>query len=53
MEVGKVKIAEDNDFLMLKMLVDDNTNWKLEYGKGETDETKVDYYKLFIICDKV
>lgn len=39
MEVGKVKIAEDSDFLMLKKLVDDETNWKLEYDKG--DDIKV------------
>lgn len=34
MEVGKVKIAEDSDFLMLKQLIDEDTNWKLEYDKG-------------------
>ncbi|KAJ8960675.1 hypothetical protein NQ314_006044 [Rhamnusium bicolor] len=39
MEPGTVKIAEDSDFDMLKMLVDDHTNWKLEYDKG--DQTKV------------
>lgn len=39
MEVGLVKIAEDSDFRKLKTLVDDNTNWKLEYNKN--DETKV------------
>lgn len=41
MEVGKVKIAEDSDFLMLKRLVDDDSSWKLEYNKGEADGTKV------------
>lgn len=39
MEVGVVKIADDSDFNTLKSLVDDDTNWKLEYGKGE--ETRV------------
>lgn len=39
MEPGIVKIAEDSDFSMLKGLVDDHTNWKLEYDKG--DDTKV------------
>lgn len=34
MEVGKVKIAEDSDFLMLKQLIDEDTNWKLDYDKG-------------------
>lgn len=41
MEIGQVKIAEDSDFLMLKKLVDDNASWKLEYDKGEGNETKV------------
>ncbi|KAG5899900.1 hypothetical protein JTB14_002452 [Gonioctena quinquepunctata] len=39
MEPGIVKIAEDSDFDMLKNLVDEHSNWKLEYDKG--DETKV------------
>lgn len=39
MEVGVVKIAEDKDFDMLKMLVDGDADWKLEYDKA--DETKV------------
>ncbi|CAH1118920.1 unnamed protein product, partial [Phaedon cochleariae] len=39
MEPGTVKIAEDSDFDMLKRLVDDHTDWKLDYDKG--DETKV------------
>ncbi|KAJ8917663.1 hypothetical protein NQ315_005110 [Exocentrus adspersus] len=34
MEPGVVKIAEDSDFDMLKMLVDDHTNWRLEYDQG-------------------
>lgn len=36
MEIGKVKIAEDSDFLMLKKLIDENNNWKLEYEKSDT-----------------
>ncbi|KAK9743937.1 hypothetical protein QE152_g8179 [Popillia japonica] len=36
MEIGKVKIAEDSDFLTLKTLVDDSSNWKLDYEKGDT-----------------
>ncbi|XP_063922190.1 START domain-containing protein 10-like [Zophobas morio] len=39
MEAGVVKIAEDSDFDMLKKLVDDHLNWKLDYDKGE--EVKV------------
>ncbi|KAJ8968680.1 hypothetical protein NQ317_003910 [Molorchus minor] len=39
METGVVKIAEDSDFNMLKVLVDDHTNWKLEYDKA--DDIKV------------
>lgn len=39
MEPGIVKIADDADFDMLKNLIDDHTNWKLDYDKG--DETKV------------
>lgn len=34
MEAGKVKIAEDSDFVYLKKLVDDEDGWKLEYNKG-------------------
>ncbi|CAG9834738.1 unnamed protein product [Diabrotica balteata] len=39
MEPGVVKIADDGDFDMLKRLVDEHTEWKLEYDKGE--QTKV------------
>ncbi|XP_057667300.1 START domain-containing protein 10-like isoform X1 [Diorhabda carinulata] len=39
MEPGIVKIADDSDFDMLKTLVDDDTDWKLEYHK--VNETKV------------
>lgn len=39
MEVGVVKIAEDSDFKRLQTLIDDNTNWKLDFHKGE--DTKV------------
>ncbi|KAK4875734.1 hypothetical protein RN001_012156 [Aquatica leii] len=39
MEVGVVKIADDSDFRRLKTLIDDNTNWKLDFFKGE--DTKV------------
>lgn len=38
MEIGIVKIADDRDFDMLRTLVDDHSNWKLEYEK---DGTKV------------
>lgn len=40
MEVGVVKIADDRDFDMLKSLVDNNDEWKMEY---KTDETRVMY----------
>lgn len=39
MEVGTVKIADDRDFDMLKSLVDNDADWKLEYDR--TDETRV------------
>ena len=35
MEAGKVKIAEDSDFVHLKKLVDEEVGWKLEYNKGD------------------
>lgn len=34
MEVGRVKIAEDSDFDMLKRLIDIDVHWKLDYDKG-------------------
>lgn len=34
MEVGKVKIAEDSDFDMLKTLIDVDNGWKLDFDKG-------------------
>ncbi|XP_066247721.1 START domain-containing protein 10-like isoform X1 [Euwallacea similis] len=37
MEVGVVKIAEDNDFCTLKWLVDDHEGWKLEYDSHSED----------------
>nr|CAI5865148.1 unnamed protein product [Callosobruchus analis] len=41
MEPGIVKIADDNDFEMLKMLVDDHSNWKIEYERKEDGTKKV------------
>lgn len=38
-----VKIAEDSDFDMLKLLVDDHTNWKLDYDQGGA--------KVSFLCD--
>ncbi|XP_017781765.1 PREDICTED: PCTP-like protein isoform X2 [Nicrophorus vespilloides] len=35
MNIGQVKIAEDSDFGLLKQLVDDNSNWKLEYNNKD------------------
>lgn len=34
MDVGAVKIAEDSDFNMLKSLIDNDEQWKLEYDKS-------------------
>ncbi|XP_060528205.1 START domain-containing protein 10-like isoform X2 [Cylas formicarius] len=48
MEVGVVKIAEDSDFAMLKMLVDNHDGWKLEYDNAK-DGTKV-WTKLTPSC---
>lgn len=48
MEVGAVKIADDRDFDMLKALVDNDTDWKLEYDK--TDEATV-CTLLLLLCD--
>ncbi|XP_044753381.1 START domain-containing protein 10-like isoform X2 [Coccinella septempunctata] len=39
MKIGEVKIAEDSDFLILKSLIDDHSNWKLAYEKA--NHTKV------------
>lgn len=36
MDVGVVKVAEDQDFEKLKKLVDDHTGWKLDYNKSST-----------------
>lgn len=46
MEVGVVKIADDRDFDMLKTLVDDDADWKLEYDK--IDETRVIILLLYL-----
>lgn len=35
MEVGLVKVAEDNDFEKLKKLYDDNNDWRLDYNKPD------------------
>lgn len=50
MEVGVVKIAEDSDFDMLKSLVDDDTNWKLEYDKGESTKVSKFGFKMCFSC---
>lgn len=50
MEAGCVKIAEDSDFDELKKLVDDNTEWKLEYDKGE--EVRV-CFTFYIGCARL
>jgi hypothetical protein len=36
MDVGVVKVAEDQDFEKLKELIDDHTGWKLDYNKSST-----------------
>nr|CAD7592926.1 unnamed protein product [Timema genevievae] len=36
MDVGIVRVAEDQDFAKLKQLIDIHTSWKLEYNKGST-----------------
>jgi len=36
MEVGEVRVAEDNDFDLLKIYLSRNDGWKLEYDKGST-----------------
>ena len=50
MEAGVVKIAEDSDFDMLKKLVDDHLNWKLDYDKGEEVKACTFCTCLFIVC---
>lgn len=42
-----VKIADDRDFDMLKALVDNEDDWKLEYEKA--GETKV-MYRFYWRC---
>lgn len=34
MEVGVVRVAEDDDFSKLKRMVDDHKGWQPEYDKG-------------------
>lgn len=54
MKTGVVKIAEDADFFMLKSLIDDDANWKLDYDKDghtkvwtqHTDESCVKMVKV-------
>lgn len=36
MDIGVVKVAEDQDFEKLKKLIDDHTGWKLDYNKSST-----------------
>lgn len=36
MEVGEVRVAEDNDFEVLKIYLNRNDGWELEYKKGQT-----------------
>ncbi|PNF37216.1 hypothetical protein B7P43_G00497 [Cryptotermes secundus] len=36
MDVGVVKVAEDQDFEKLKKLIDDHTGWRLDYNKSST-----------------
>nr|CAD7572802.1 unnamed protein product [Timema californicum] len=36
MDVGIVRVAEDQDFAKLKELIDNHASWKLEYNKGST-----------------
>lgn len=35
MDIGVIKIAEDNDFEKLKRLYDDNNDWRLDYNKPD------------------
>lgn len=41
-----MKIAEDSDFDMLKLLVDDHSNWKLDYDQGGA-KVYVQFFFLF------
>lgn len=36
MEVGEVRVAEDNDFEVLKIYLNRNDGWQLEYKRGQT-----------------
>lgn len=50
MEPGVVKIADDSDFDMLKMLVDDHANWRLEYDKGDDTKVSTNFVCIIAIC---
>lgn len=41
MKIGEVKIAEDSDFLILKSLIDDHSNWKLAYEKANHTKVRI------------
>ena len=36
MEVGEVRVADDNDFDVLKIYLNRNDGWQLEYKRGQT-----------------
>ena len=36
MEVGDVRVAEDSDFDLIKIYLNRNDGWRMEYEKGET-----------------
>lgn len=47
MDAGNVKIAEDSDFVMLKALVDNDADWRLEYERRDDTGTKVRIHLSF------
>ncbi len=36
MDVGEVRVAEDRDFELLKIYLQRNDGWRLEYERGDT-----------------
>ena len=48
METGVAKIADDRDFFQVRELIDDDTNWKLDYCKSDIEVNIYFYFSNWI-----